>query len=76
MGREYYVWSFSHPPAMGGEIGSKNCSGLKSEVPFVTARFLPNPHILYSTDMECLVFCLIRPSTKQGTIRMKNCFGL
>jgi hypothetical protein len=58
------------------DIGTKNCFGLKSKVPFFTARFRSNLHWLWRMGRECHVWCFSQPATMRGQIGTKNSFGL
>jgi hypothetical protein len=58
------VWCFSHRAVCLGEVGTKNCFGLKSKVPFITDQLRPHFHCVYSMGrgVSCEMFHLPRYS--------------
>jgi hypothetical protein len=52
--------------------GTRNCFGLKSKVPFVTALFRPNLHWLWIMWRECHVWCFIYHSAMRSQIGTRN----
>jgi hypothetical protein len=58
------------------EIGMKTCFGLKSKVPFVTARFRHNLHWLWGMWRESCVWCLSHAASMFGEIGTKSRFSL
>jgi hypothetical protein len=70
------VCCLSHFVAMGGETGTRNCIGLKSVVPFVTARFRPKLQRLWRIGREYHVRCLSLSLAVPGEVGRRKCLGL
>jgi hypothetical protein len=73
---ECKVYCLSHPAAMRRQIGTKNCFGLRSKAPFVTAQFRPNSPWLWWMGTEYHVWCCSHLAAMTGEIRTKICFSL
>jgi hypothetical protein len=69
MGTKCHMWCLSHPTAIGGGIGTKNCLGVKSKC----------QSLLRDCDQTftgCGEWGRSHPAAMRGEVGKKNCFGL